>query len=127
MKLWIQSFTAAFTIALWSGCATMPVLSDVEGISFERRELIANVGGSIHETVNAVRDASSRLQLASVKEGGSESGASLVAYDPHGTQVVIKLIPLRSSLTQVRIRAGVVGDEGYSRRILTEILKYLGE
>ena len=105
----------------------MPVLSDVEGISFERRELIANVDGSIHETVNAVRDASARLQLASVKEGGSELGASLVAYDPHGTQIVIKLIPLRSSLTQVRIRAGIFGDEGYSRRILTEILKYLEE
>lgn len=103
----------------------MPVHPDSAGMSFNHGELSASVSRDMFQTVRAVRDASYRLQLAPVKEGGTEVGASVVAYDPHGTEVVIKLFPDGMGGTQIRIRAGVLGDEGYSRRILTEIIKHL--
>jgi len=49
----------------------------------------------------------------------------MIAYDPHGSRIVIRLIPVSDEVTQVRIKAGIIGDEGYSRRILAEIQKNL--
>jgi hypothetical protein len=108
-----------------SGCAVMPVYPDVAGLHFFHGELVAHLSAGIYETAEGTRGACHDLQLASVKESSRPEEARMVAFDPHGTRVVIRLIPVSADITEVRIQAGVVGDEGYSRRILREIQKQM--
>jgi hypothetical protein len=119
----IRSLAGAAVLLLSAGCATMPVFPALEGTTFENGELAANVHGDIYETANAVREAGVRLQLAPVREVSDPVKARMVAFDPYGTRVAIRLIPVSGGITDVRIKAGSSGDEGYSRRILREILK----
>jgi hypothetical protein len=95
------------------------------GVSFQHGELAARFAGSLVEVAEGVRKASHRLQLAPVRESSDPVQARMVTYDPHGTRVVIRLIPVTDQITEIRIQADVLGDEGYSRRILKEVQKHV--
>jgi len=110
---------------IFSGCAIMPVYEVVPGLNFVHDELIVHLGASVHQVVKGIRGASYQLQLAPVEEITTPTDAKLIAYDPHGSRIVIRLIPVSDQVTQVRIKAGIFGDEGYSRRILADIQKNL--
>jgi hypothetical protein len=124
MKSLFALFGAAVLLS-FSGCAVMPVYPEVAGLTFLHGELVARLGGSLYEVAEGVRGASHRLQLAPVRESSDPVQARMVTYDPHGTRVVIRLIPVSDQVTEVRIQADVLGDEGYSRRILKEIQKHV--
>ena len=101
----------------------MPVYPEVPGLHYSHDQLTAHLGASIQEVVKGTRGATYQLQLASVKETTTAVDARMVAYDPHGSRILIRLIPVSEQVTQIRIKAGIFGDEGYSRRILAEIQK----
>ncbi len=124
MKPFFTLLGAAILLSSF-GCAVMPVYPEMTGVSFHHGELAARFAGSLFEVAEGVRKASHRLQLAPVRESSDPVQARMVTYDPHGTRVVIRLIPVTDQMTEIRIQADVLGDEGYSRRILKEVQKHV--
>jgi len=119
----VFSLAGAMILLVFPSCATMPVLPELAGVTFQKGELVANLNADIYASAEAVQAAGYRLQLAPVLEVSDLVQARMVAYDPHGTRVVLRLRPIAEEITEVRIKSGVSGDEAYSRRIFSEIRK----
>jgi len=105
--------------------AVPPGGSALGDASYGERVLSGQLPGSMRAVAQATKGAAARLRLTSVKEMGDESEARMVAYDPHGTRIVIWLLPATPRHTVIRVRVGLSGDERYSRRIVQEICSRL--
>ena len=75
----------------------------------------------LSQTLPAVRAAVQETGLPVVSEAADDLGARLESRTSQGDKVTITLEPKGPSVTNVRIRVGVFGDEDASRLILGRI------
>ncbi len=121
----VLSFALVAVPFTMTGCAVLAVGALIGGVAFVEGELVGQINGTMYQAVDATKATVAKLRLTSVRESGDETSARMVAYDPQGNKIVIRLTPESPRLTIVRIRVGTFGDEAYSRRILSEMQRQL--
>jgi hypothetical protein len=110
---WLRCGVIAVLVASW-GCAAYPG-SDAGG------DVSALIPIRMEEAADAVRRTTNRLRLTSVVESGDVTGATLVAFDPHGSKVIFRLEPAGPTRTEVSVGTRLPRDSTYAHRILSEM------
>ena len=106
-----------------SSCAVLVIGAAVGTAVYLEGDLESQLGTDIYGAVNATNLAAADLNLTPVSRTGDANEALLIATDPEGRKVSVKLKPSGARVTQVSIRVGSGGNEGASRRILSAIEK----
>lgn len=106
-----------------SGCAVLVIGAAVGTAVYLEGDLESQLSTDIYGAVNATNLAAADLNLTPVSRTGDANEALLIATDPEGRKVSVKLKPSGARVTQVSIRVGSGGNEGASRRILSAIEK----
>lgn len=112
---------AAFGLITLNSCAVLLIGAAVGTAVYLEGDLESNLSTDIYGAVEATRRASDDLRLTAVSRTGDANEALLIATDPEGRKVSIKLTPSGTNVTEVKIRVGSGGNEGASRRILSQI------
>ncbi len=108
-----------------SGCAVLVIGAAVGTAAYLEGELESHLATDIFGAVEATNQAALDLGIKPVSRTGDASQATMIATDWEGRKVTIKLKPdeMNQRITEIKIRVGVGGNEGASRRILKQIEK----
>ena len=111
-----------------SSCAVLVIGAAVGTAAYLEGELESHLTTDIFGAVEATNQAAIDLGIKPVSRTGDASQATMIATDWEGRKVTIKLEPaeLNTKITEIKIRVGVGGNEGASRRILKQIEKRVG-
>ncbi len=106
-----------------TGCVALAVgaAAGAGAVAYKAGELISTESASIDKTWAATEKAFKQLDLlpeAKEKDGLAARMEATLASDK---RVVVKLRNQGEKLTEVRIRVGIFGDEGFSRKVLEKI------
>jgi hypothetical protein len=112
---------AAVSVFGNTGCAVLLIGAAVGTAVYLEGDLESQLNTDIYGAVNATNQASEDLNLVPVSRTGDANEAMLIATDPEGRKVTIKLRPSGQRVTEIKIRVGSGGNEGASRRILNQI------
>lgn len=105
-----------------AGCAALVVGAAVGTAAvFLEGDLEGYLATDIHGAVDATLAAADDLKLTAVSKTGDVYRATMVAQNPAGQKVTIKLHSESPAVTEVKIRIGVTGNEAESRRVLNAI------
>lgn len=106
-----------------SGCAALVVgaAAGAGAVAYKAGELISTESTSIDKTWTATEKAFRELQLLGEAKEKDGLAARIEATGAGDKRIVVKLRNQGDKLTEVRIRVGIFGDEGYSRKILEKI------
>jgi uncharacterized protein YceK len=123
----VLSAVAALLAVLVSGCAAVLVgaAAGAGAVAYKAGELISTESASIDKTWTANEKAFKELQLLGEAKEKDGLAARMEATGAGDKRIVVKLRNKGEKLTEVRIRIGVFGDEGYSRKILEKIKENL--
>lgn len=109
-------------VAMTPGCvAVVAGAAGAGAVAWVRGELDATVSARFDDVVAAANRAVADLQFAKVSEKKSAIDAEIVARTGQDKRIVIRLDRTSDTLSRVRIRIGLVGDEALSRLILDKI------
>ena len=111
----------AGALALNSGCVAVAVGAGAGAVAYIRGELEATLEGSLGASVRATDRAISQLEFAKVSEKKDALSANFVARTAQDKRIEIVLTKVGASVTKVKIRVGVFGDEAVSLAILDKI------
>jgi hypothetical protein len=107
-----------------SGCLAAVAVGAAAGagaVAYKRGELISTEAASIDKTWTATEKAFKELQLLPEAKEKDALAARMEATGAGDKRIVVKLRNQGEKLTEVRIRVGLIGDEGLSRKILEKI------
>ena len=120
----LAAFVAILTGCLAGGC-TLMVLggagAGAAGYAYVKGENEKVYPCPLSQTLPAVRAAVQETGLPVVSEAADDLGAKLESRTSQGDKVTITLEPKGPSVTNVRIRVGMFGDEDASRLIFGRI------
>ncbi|HHT9124916.1 MAG TPA: DUF3568 family protein [Candidatus Brocadiia bacterium] len=88
-------------------------------------ELKSTEEASIEKTWQAAQKAMDDLEFLVTSKQKDALSAKLIAREANDKKIEIKLKKISESLTEVKIRVGVFGDESLSLHVLKEIRKNL--
>lgn len=108
-----------------SGCAALIVgaAAGAGSVAYFKGELKSVEKGTVDQAYQATLKAFDRLQMFVTKKQKDKTKAVVVARRADDTKVTVRVKRLGDEVTELRIRVGVLGDEGTSRQILEEIEK----
>lgn len=116
LAVWSALLALAFVAG---GCVTTS--PPARGVAYKGGELISTEAASIDRTWTAAEKAFKELQLLGEAKEKDGLAARMEATGAGNKRIVLKLRNQGDRLTEVRIRVGWLGDEGYSRKILEKI------
>ncbi len=121
--LLILSLVATLVAVLTSGCAALAVgaAAGAGVAAYKSGELISTEAASIDKTWVATEKAFKELQLLGEAKEKDGLAARVEATGAGDKRIIVKMRNQGDKLTEVRIRVGLFGDEGYSRKILEKI------
>lgn len=108
----------AFTL---SGCILAAAGAGAGAVAYVRGELEANLDHDYNAVVEAARGAVADLEFARVSENKDALKAVMVSRTAMDKKVEITISNSGKSLTNIKIRVGVFGDEQLSMSILDRI------
>ena len=114
-------FALALAVALQPGCVVAAVGAGAGAVAYIRGELQATLDSSLNATNRATVRAISQLEFAKVSENKDALTSTITARTAQDKKVVITLTKVSDTVTKVRIRVGVFGDEAISMAILDKI------
>jgi hypothetical protein len=119
-----------FGIALFSNCGCVAALLVGAGagagtVAYLKGELKSTEEASIGQVWQAAKEAIKDLEFVVTSEEKDDLFAKLIAHGTNDMKIEINLESVSAKLTNVRIRAGVFGDESLSRLALERIKKHL--
>lgn len=111
-------------MAVWtSGCAALLIgaAAGAGSVAYLRGELRSIEKASVDRTYSASLGALEKLEIFTTKKSKDKTTAQIIARRADDKKVTIRIKSLGDELVSLRIRVGMLGDEGTSRQILTEI------
>ncbi len=90
-------------------------------VAYVRGDLDANLSANLERSSKAVNRAVETLQFAKVSENKDALQAIFVARNAADKKIEIRLETAGDSLTKIKIRVGVFGDEALSLAILDKV------
>lgn len=111
-----------------SGCVAALLVGGGAGagtVAYLKGELKSTEEASIGQVWQAAQEAMKDLEFVVTSEEKDTLSAKLIAHGANDTKIEINLESVSAKLTNVRIRAGVFGDESLSRLALERIKKHL--
>ena len=127
-KILILASVLTLNVLLFTGCIAALVAGAAVGagaVAYKGGELIATESASMDKTWSATEKAFKELQLLGEAKEKDALAARMEATGAGSKRIVVKLRNQGDKLTEVRIRVGIFGDEGYSRKILEKIKSHL--
>lgn len=113
---------AVFPLAWTSGCLAVAAGAAGAGaVAWARGELDATLSSRFDDVDSAANRAIQQLGFAKVNESKSAIDAEITARTGQDKKITIRLDRTGDTITRVRIRIGLVGDEVLSRTILEKI------
>ena len=111
----------ALAVTLQSGCVVAAVGAGAGAVAYIRGELQATLESSLNVTNKAAGRAISQLEFAKVSENKDALTSTIIARTAQDKKVEIVMTKVSDSVTKVKIRVGVFGDEAVSMAILDKI------
>lgn len=118
----IAALLAALPIAFTSGCLAVAAGAAGAGtVAYIRGELDASLSYNLDAVDRATNRAAEQLRFAKINEGSDALARIITLRTAEDKKIEIKLSRTTDTLTHVRIRVGVFGDETISRALLEKI------
>lgn len=121
----IRLLAAVLSLApllMTSGCIVVAAGAAGAGtVAYIRGELNASVGHPLDAVDRAANRAAEQLRFAKINESADAFVRVITLRTAEDKKIEVKLTRTSDSLTQVRIRVGVFGDEPLSRALLEKI------
>lgn len=118
-------YTAVLALAaaavFQSGCVAAAVGAGAGAVAYIRGDLEATLDSSLNATNKAAGHAISQLEFAKVSENKDALTANITARTAQDKKVEIIMTKVSDTVTKVKIRVGVFGDEAISMAILDKI------
>jgi len=108
-------------LALSTGCLAAAAGAGAGAVAYVRGELDATVDASPDRTVRAVGRAVQQLEFAKVSESKDALLSITVVRNAADKKIEIRTERMGATLTRIKIRVGVFGDEALSQAILDKI------
>jgi len=115
----VLSLTLA--MVLQSGCVAAAVGAGAGAVAYIRGDLEATVESPLNVTNRAAGRAISQLEFAKISEKKDALTSNITARTAQDKKVEIILTKVSDTVTKVKIRVGVFGDEAVSMVILDKI------
>jgi hypothetical protein len=111
------------TLAATSGCFffAVGVGAGAGTVAYVNGDLKVALASDFERTAQAANSAVQQLAFVKVSEAKDGLAETIVARDAADTKIEIKLEDAGATLTKVRIRIGVFGDQALSQAILDKI------
>ena len=118
----IAALLAALPIAFTSGCLAVAAGAAGAGtVAYIRGELDAALSYNLDAVDRATNRAAEQLRFAKINEGSDALARVITLRTAEDKKIEVKLTRTTDTLTQVRIRVGVFGNETVSRALLDKI------
>lgn len=118
----LAALLAALPIAFTSGCLAVAAGAAGAGtVAYIRGELDTSLSYNLDAVDRATNRAAEQLRFAKINEGADALARVIVLRTAEDKKIEVKLTRTTDTLTQVRIRVGVFGNEAVSRALLEKI------
>lgn len=118
----IAALLAVLPIAFTSGCLAVAAGAAGAGtVAYIRGELDASLSYNLDAVDRATNRAAEQLRFAKINEGSDALARVITLRTAEDKKIEVKLTRTTDTLTQVRIRVGVFGNETVSRALLEKI------
>jgi hypothetical protein len=119
----IASLILAAGPVLWtSGCLAVAAGAAGAGtVAYIRGELNTSLSSSLDAVDRAANRAAEQLRFAKINESADALARVITLRTAEDKKIEVRLTRTTDTLTQVRIRVGVFGDEAISRVLLDKI------
>lgn len=117
-------FVMGIVLAIWNtGCVAVVAAGAAAGgtAAYIRGELETNLPAAYEDAVRASNKAITDLQFAPVNQKKDALKAVLLARTAEDKKVEIRLDRIANDVTRLRIRVGVIGDQGLSLAVFEKI------
>lgn len=108
-------------VLLLGGCMRTTSGGGLGGYSYRMGELRSELTESLDRTYHAAVAAVDQSRLIIRQEERAEGSVHLMAERADGTHVKVRIQRLSPSLTEVRVKVGILGNEPQSQTILDNI------
>lgn len=124
---WLPLAALAAILIHCSGCvvAVVAAAGGAGAYAYVQGELKATEGRPLSNVHQAAQASVKDMQYPVISDTPNAMQAEIKAREADGTEVVIHLKKLSEESTEIRIRAGVFGDEELSRILLVKIHEHL--
>lgn len=122
--IWRRVFVALLlgvSMTALSGCILAAAGAGAGAVAYVRGELEANLDRDYNAVVEAARGAVADLEFARVSENKDALKAVMISRTAMDKKVEITISNSGKSLTNIKIRVGIFGDEQLSMSILDRI------
>lgn len=119
---------AMITSILFTGCLAAVGVGAAAGagaVAYKVGELVATEATTVDKAWTATEKAFKELKLLPEAKERDSLAARMEAQGAGDKRIVVRMRNRGEKITEIRIRVGVFGDEGYSRIIFEKIKSYL--
>lgn len=121
-RVFLAALLAAAPLAGLSGCLAVAAGAAGAGtVAYIRGELDAPISRSLDDVDRAANRAADQLHFAKINEGSDALSRVITLRTAEDKKIEVRLSRTTDTLTRVRIRVGVFGDEALSRLLLDKI------
>lgn len=107
---------------LWTGCLAVAAGAAGAGtVAYIRGELNTSMSASLDAVDRATNRAAEQLRFAKINQSSDALARVITLRTAEDKKIEVRLTRTTDTLTQVRIRVGVFGDEQISRALLDKI------
>lgn len=127
-KLFLLAALATITSILFTGCLAAVGVGAAAGagaVAYKVGELVATEATTVDKAWTATEKAFKELKLLPEAKERDSLAARMEAQGAGDKRIVVRMRNRGEKITEIRIRVGVFGDEGYSRIIFEKIKSYL--
>jgi len=126
-KTWCCVAVLGLSLPMLAGCGAVVAgaAAGAGAVAYVRGELKATEEGSLDEALNATEGAVADLGLTMTGQEGDALSAKLTARTAEDKRIEINLKKISETLTEIRIRVDIFGDEDLSRIIHNKIKERL--
>ncbi len=118
----IAVLLAAVPVGLTSGCLAVAAGAAGAGtVAYIRGELDASLSYNLDAVDRATNRAAEQLRFPKINEGSDALARVITLRTAEDKKIEVKLTRVTDTLTRVRIRVGLFGDETISRALLEKI------
>ena len=112
---------AALVAMMLGGCLALPANSDAGVVAYVRGDLEATLANDFNPVIEATRQAIKHLGFTKISEKKDASDVVMVVRTANDKKVEISITSSGKSLTAMKIRVDLFGDEQLSQTILDQI------
>ena len=118
----LVSVVALLSLPLLQGCVAIVAAGAGAGAyAYLKGSLESHLNASLESSLPAVRQAMDDMNYVKIKEVSDMTSARFIYRDSLDNRVTVELDEKQSSLTEIMIRVGTVGNEDRSIEILNAI------